>query len=86
MLAHAGLDAARDGAAVLVSGAAREDVRCALTKVVASPPPSTELAQHVRNKRVEKHHGFLGDPLLDADYASSRIDVERACEAVRSTL
>ena len=86
MLAHAGLDAARDGVAVLVSGAARDDVRCALTKVVASPPSSTELAQHVRNKRVEKHHGFLGDPLLDADYASSRIDVERACEAVRSTL
>ena len=86
MLAHASLDAARDGAAVLVSGAGCDDVRSALTRVAASPPSATELAQHVRNKRVEKHHGFLGDALLDADYASSRIDVERACEAVRATL
>ena len=86
MLAHAGLDAARDGAALLISGAGREDVRSALTRVAASPPSATELAQHVRNKRVEKHHDFLGDALLDADYASSRVDVDRACEAVRSTL
>ncbi len=86
MLAHAGLDAARDGAAVLVSGAGREDVRSALTRIVAAPPSSTELARHVRNKHVEKHHGFLGDALLDADYASSRIDVDGACEAVRAAL
>ena len=36
------------------------------------------LAASVENKRTEKHHVFLSDKLLNADYASIQLDSEGA--------
>lgn len=48
----------------------------------AGPPDPYELAASVENKRSEKHHGFLGESLLGADYASSRLDPEGVHAAI----
>ena len=41
-------------------------------------PESSALATAVLNKRSEKHHRYLREELLNADCASSQLDVERA--------
>ena len=48
----------------------------------AGPPDTGMLATSVENKRTEKHHVFLSDDLLDADYASSQLDSEGAWRTV----
>ena len=42
------------------------------------PPDTGMLATSVENKRTEKHHVFLSDKLLNADYASVQLDSEGA--------
>ena len=44
----------------------------------AGPPDTSMLATSVENKRTEKHHVFLSDKLLNADYASVQLDSEGA--------
>ena len=44
----------------------------------AGPPDTGMLATSVENKRTEKHHVFLSDKLLNADYASVQLDSEGA--------
>jgi hypothetical protein len=56
-------------------------VVAALDRIIAHPPSAAELASEVQNKQVEKHHGVVGEPLLNADYASSRLDIEAALQA-----
>ena len=46
------------------------------------PPEADALASSVLNKRTEKHHWYLSEDLLNADYASSRLDVDRAWQVV----
>ena len=46
------------------------------------PPTGDGLAGSVLNKRTEKHHRYLSEELLNADYASSQLDVERAWKVV----
>lgn len=82
MLRRQGLDeAARDGAALLISRAGAEKTHAALDALLAAPPTALDLVGEVRNKIVEKHHPVLGEALLDADYASSRLDVNGALAA-----
>jgi ATP-dependent Lhr-like helicase len=75
-----------DGAAVVAPGAGVEDVRRALTRSVNSVPEAAEIAASVENKLIEKYHWALGEPLLAADYASSRLDVTGAVSAARRVL
>ena len=42
-----------------------------------------DLARSVANKRTEKFHPYLSDPLLEADYASGSLDVKGAWEVAR---
>ncbi len=52
----------------------------------AGPADALTLAAAVENKHTEKHHVFLSDELLAADYASSQLDAAGAWEtAVRLT-
>jgi ATP-dependent helicase Lhr and Lhr-like helicase len=82
MLRHEQIDeVARDGVALLVPRATSADVVAALDRILAHPPSTAELASEVQNKQVEKHHGALGESLLNADYASSRLDVKAALQA-----
>ena len=48
------------------------------------PPEADALATSVLNKRTEKHHWYLSEDLLNADYASSRLDVVRGWEVVQA--
>ena len=56
-----------------------------LGKLIAQGPPEPQkLAASVRNKRTEKHHRFLSDNLLNADYASSQLDINQAWTAIKA--
>lgn len=46
-------------------------------------PDPLSLAADVPNKSTEKHHRFLSEPLLAADYASDRLDLEGTESALR---
>lgn len=71
-----GLAANPDGISILVEDAKPEDVRVALRLIALDPLSGAELARTVKNKWTEKHHRFLSEDLLSADYASSCLDVE----------
>jgi hypothetical protein len=66
---------------MLVPRAGAAEAFAALDGLLATPPRALDLVGQVRNKIVEKHHVFLGEALLDADYASSRLDVDGALAA-----
>ena len=70
---------AQDGLALLFPNAGPAEVRRELAAMAASEPPEArELAVSVVNKRTEKFHPYLSDPLLELDYASSRLEVKGA--------
>lgn len=87
MLRDAGLDAATEFGALRVERRTPDEVREALRDVATAPPPDPRvLAESVETKHVEKHHAWLSDALLAADYAAGRLDVEGACELVQATV
>ena len=86
MLKREGLREDRDGAAILVRELDVAAIRSDLSSIVQSPRTAEELASEVDTKQVEKHHGFLGEGLLNADYASSQLAVEAAVVAAQSLL
>lgn len=47
------------------------------------PADPLELARIVENKQSEKHHRFLADDLLTADYASSHLNTDGAWQAAK---
>ena len=78
-LSARGLKVAQDGLALLFPNAGPLEVRRELAAMAASEPPEArELAVSVVNKRTEKFHPYLSDPLLELDYASSRLAVKEA--------
>jgi len=75
MLKERGFVASMEPPAIVVEKAAPDQVRDALVAMAeAGPPDPYDLASSIENKRVEKHHRFLGDALLGADYASTSLD------------
>ena len=63
---------------LVVSGES-EQVKESLDTLADTPAPAPiELARHAAGKEIEKHHMWLDDELLSADYASSRLDIEGA--------
>ena len=65
--------------AILARDTTPFELHAHLTALAAGGPPDTGmLAVSVENKRTEKHHLFLSDKLLSADYASSQLDSEGA--------
>ena len=68
-----------EGLAILARDTTPLDLHAHLTALAEAEPPDTGvLAASVENKRTEKHHVFLSDGLLNADYASSQLDSEGA--------
>ena len=68
-----------EGSAILAHDTTPLDLHAHLTALAEAGPPDTGmLAASVENKRTEKHHVFLSDKLLNADYASSQLDSEGA--------
>lgn len=83
MLRGAGLQAAAEQGAVRVEGRAPAEVEDTLRELAAAPAPDPRaLAEVVQTLHVEKHHVWLSDPLLAADYASARLDVPGAMRAL----
>ena len=68
-----------EGLALLARDTTPLDLHTHLTALAEAGPPDTgTLAASVENKHTEKHHVFLSDGLLNADYASSQLDSEGA--------
>lgn len=83
-LAAGGIPASIEGAALLVGAFPPDELQVVLRRLAsAGPADGRHLAESVRNKHVEKHHPWLSDALLAADYASGRLDVAGALEVVR---
>lgn len=74
-----GLNVATEGPALRVEDASKEDLQEILSNLseCGFSDPSA-LAGLVRNKNREKHHRFLREELLAADYASADLDFETA--------
>jgi ATP-dependent helicase Lhr and Lhr-like helicase len=84
MLRGAGLDAVAESGALRLAGCAPDEVEPVLRDLAAEDPPDPRtLAESVATKHVEKHHVWLSDALLAADYAAGRLDVAGAREALR---
>ncbi len=82
-LSDRGFRVATEGLALLFPNAGPEEVRREMTLLASQEPPDPlVLAASVANKRIEKFHPFLSDPLLAADYASQRLDVMGAWAVV----
>ena len=81
---HLGQIAQNSGAAVRVF-ACESDTVAALQRMASDPPPEAAvLADCVRNKLSEKYDWLLDEPLMNAEYASRKLDVSGAQEFVRT--
>jgi hypothetical protein len=81
-----GVTVYKEGVALLLSSAGVSEARDHLLAIASAAPVSAiKLAADVRNKATEKHHLFLSDPLLAADYASSHLDTIDAHELLTRT-
>ena len=77
------LDVSQEGPALRFESASEEEVEDLLTNLRPGELPAPKkLADLVRNKDREKHHRFLRQELLAADYASADLDFEGAREAL----
>jgi ATP-dependent Lhr-like helicase len=73
----------RDGVAMIVNDINADALIPHLRALAAQgPADAVELAATVANKLLEKHHPYLSEELLSADYASCRLDPEGAWQAV----
>lgn len=86
-LRNRGLKVSAEGVAILAEGTGPGEMREHLSALAAAGPADPqELAAVVQNKATEKHHVFIDEPLLGADYASSQLDARGAYgAAVRLT-
>ena len=78
------VEVAIDGIALLVSDTTPLELYEHLMELAnAGPAADTRLlAASVKNKHTEKHHMFLSEELLAADYASSQLDSDGAWRTV----
>lgn len=86
-----GLNVSAEGAAIVAQDTAAEGLLAALQQIaVAGPVDALRIAAVVENTVSEKHHPYLGDALLRADYATSQLDPQgahaAAAEMVRHPL
>ncbi|HEV3052837.1 MAG TPA: helicase-related protein, partial [Longimicrobium sp.] len=86
MLRAAGLEAATELGALRIDRCTPPEVGDALRELAAAPPPDPRaLAESVATKHVEKHHVWLSDALLAADYAAGRLDVQGARDVLAAS-
>jgi len=84
MLKDRGLTASMEPPAIVIEDISAADVRGVLAELaVAGPPDPYDLAASVENKQTEKHHRFLREDLLGADYASKSLDPEGVAGVLR---
>jgi ATP-dependent Lhr-like helicase len=82
-LRERGVEVTREGCALVAIYRTPREIHTLFQRMAASPPPDPlSIAGRVENLRTQKHHRFLSYPLLLADFASSRLDVPAAWEAI----
>jgi ATP-dependent Lhr-like helicase len=82
-----GHESAIFGVALGIAGVTDDQIRPLLAQMAdGEPPAAIELARFVANLGTEKFHAYLSDELLAADYASCRLDVAGARNALRRLL
>jgi ATP-dependent Lhr-like helicase len=87
LLSGEGLKVSQEGPALLIENCSPEDVRESLrTLIDTGEQDDLELARIVKNRETEKHHVFLSDALLAAEFASARLDTAGAVEAAAALL
>lgn len=81
---HRGVEAGQEGPALRLADLSPSGARGYLEEIRATGlSAATLLAGYLDNKRLEKHHRFLREELLSADYASRHLDMEEAADALR---
>lgn len=84
-LRQRGLDVTNDGISIRFDRLTADDVRRELAILISEGLPDPKvLAAAVQNKKSEKHHVYLGDALLVADYASSHLNLDSARAALQT--
>jgi len=79
------IDAVSYGPAIHLANTSADAVQQVVEELVSLGMPDAEqLAITVLNKRIEKHHWYLSEELLNADYASSRLDLDQAWSVVQA--
>ncbi len=88
LLAHAGQMTASDrGTVCAVFPASEADTLATLEQIASEPPPEPLLlAAEVKNKSSEKYDWLLDEPLLNAEFASRKLNVPAAHALVRQLL
>jgi ATP-dependent Lhr-like helicase len=82
-----GHESVNHGIALSVSRTTERQAVGLLEAMAAGEPPrAIDLARTVSNLRREKFHSYLSDELLAADYATARLDLPGAREAIRRLL
>lgn len=77
-----GADVAVNGPALLFRGSSSDEVGQLLREFASiGPPNAKKLAASVQNKKTEKHHSYLSEDLLNADYVSGHLDVDGAWQS-----
>ncbi len=72
-----------DRPALVLRDTSPTEVRQHLMEIASTGRPDAKgLAASVSNKRVEKHHTYLSEDLLNADYVSSQLDENGAWQTV----
>ncbi|MHB8078105.1 MAG: DEAD/DEAH box helicase [Candidatus Krumholzibacteriia bacterium] len=87
LLLRRGLDVQRDAVTVRIERVDPDGLLRHLGAIASdAPPPASELAETVGNRRREKHDALLPDDLLSEDFAARSFDLEGAFTALRSIL
>lgn len=87
LLSGEGLNVSQEGPSLLIENSPPEDVLGSLRALVdTGGPHELELARLVKNRETEKHHVFLSDGLLAAEFASARLDAAGAMKAAASLM
>ena len=77
-----GADVTSNGLSLLFRSSSPDEVGQRLRQLAsAGPTDAKTLATSVQNKNTEKHHRYLGEELLNADYASSHLDADGAWQS-----
>lgn len=84
LLSHEGIQTEREGQSLRASNAQVDEVQAALQRLLTEPvPPPHVLASRVKNKESEKYDRYLGDDLLARAWASKRLNINGALQAVQ---
>jgi ATP-dependent Lhr-like helicase len=85
LLAERGYNASKAGMTLQVRDCRPSELFNDLCEIMTSQPPEpAELAETVENKIIDKHDRYLAEELLNSNYASKRLDINGALNAINA--